>query len=125
MKIGTILFVIFIIVGACKTNKLINPDKVAEIERECNKLREKKFKRLNSCEKISYLHDVDMHRYRMTNEAFVDLLLIMGEETGISPSIVFNIGGGVYPSDTLFDYDMKKWTTNLGCDSIIQIRKIY
>lgn len=122
MKIGIIFFAILIITGACKTRNTVNTDKVEGIEQDLNKLRLRKFKKLNDFEKISYLHDVRMKRYKMTNDAFVDLLFVMGEETGITPSIVFNFAGGVYPSDTLFYYDMKRWTTKLGCDSIVQIK---
>ncbi len=115
---------VLINIQGCTSKLYINSDKVDKIEKECNKLRVRKFKKLNGCEKIEYLYKTKLSIFKMTNENFIDLLLVMNQETGIYPSLVFGTFGGIYPSDTLFDYDLKRWITSLGCDSIIRIKGI-
>jgi len=115
---------LFLILYSCNNSLLINIEKVEDVEKSCERLRIRKFKQLNNCEKLSYLNGVRSYKHRISSKSFIDLLMVMNQETGIWPSLIFNFAGGFYPSDTLFDYDMKKWSKSLGCDSIVQYKRV-
>lgn len=79
------------------------------------------FNKFNGCEKLYYLALVKTKSTRIPHEDFMEMLRIVGNETGIYPSVVDGFGGTLYTNDTLFNYDFKRWSSVLGCDSSLTL----
>lgn len=106
---------------SCSINDSINVEKVENMEPKISKKRLDMFNRLNGCEKLYYLALVETKSTRIPHEDFMEMLRIVGRETGVYPSVVDNFGGTLYPNDTLFNYDFKRWSSVLQCDSLLQL----
>lgn len=123
MRVERVLFIgCLLLLMSCKSNHYVSFEDVDEIEKDCDRLRLKKFEKLNKCEQILYLRSVKEKHIKIASETFADMLFIVADKSGISPSISFGIAGSFYKSDTLFNYDLQRWNTIFGCDTIVQIK---
>lgn len=122
----TALLVALLLAGAlvsCSVNDSINVEKVENMEPKISKKRLDMFNKLNGCEKLYYLALVKTKSTRIPHEDFIEMLRIVGRETGIYPTVVDNFGGTLYPNDTLFNYDFKRWSSVWQCDSVVQLNR--
>lgn len=72
----------------------------------------KDFDKLSSCNKIYFLK---RNKHFLLYSCIRQLDSAMYPKTDISPSISAGTIGLYYPSDTLWDYDLKRWAKALGC----------
>lgn len=116
------IIILFVIISSCNSSNIIDTKKIQNIEKKLSKKRVAIFKKLNNCEKLYYLVKIKNGDFRIPNDDFIELVRIIGIETGVHPSVVDNFAGTIYPNDTLFNYDFKRWSGILQCDSLIQIK---
>jgi hypothetical protein len=107
-------------ISSCTSSNIIDTKKIQNIENKISIRRVAKFKELNNCEKLYYLLLIKNGIYRIPHDDFMELVRIVGVETGVHPSVVDNFAGTLYPNDTLFNHDFKLWNGIYKCDSLIQ-----